>query len=97
MTDELGGPLSAHDSRCTSMRRRRLSTQAVWKQREIAVLADSIRGESALESRSLSVWSLTMHRFIDGEDRMQQTLLPHSLEDYVRDYLQPGCGPVHPA
>jgi len=24
-----------------------------------------------------------MHRFIDGEDRMQQTPLPHSLEDYV--------------
>jgi len=24
-----------------------------------------------------------MHRFIDGEDRMQQTLLPNSLEDYV--------------
>src|SRR5678816_1326352 len=24
-----------------------------------------------------------MHRFIDGEDRMQPTLLPHSLEDYV--------------
>ena len=24
-----------------------------------------------------------MHRFIEGEDRMQQTLLPHSLEDYV--------------
>ena len=24
-----------------------------------------------------------MHRFIDGEDRMQATLLPHSLEDYV--------------
>jgi transposase len=24
-----------------------------------------------------------MHRFIDGEDRMQQTLLPPSLEDYV--------------
>src|SRR2546430_16417221 len=24
-----------------------------------------------------------MHRFIDGEDRMQQALLPHSLEDYV--------------
>src|SRR6267143_2060627 len=85
MTDELGGPLSAHDSRCTSMRRRRLSTQAVWKQREIAVLAYSIRGESALESRSLSVWSLTMHRFIDGEDRMQQTLLPNSLEDYVSE------------
>ena len=57
--------------------------QAVWKQREIAVLADSIRGESALESQSLSVWSLTMHRFTDGEDRMQQALLPHSLEDYV--------------
>src|SRR5437764_15296445 len=24
-----------------------------------------------------------MHRFIDGEDRVQQALLPHSLEDYV--------------
>ena len=24
-----------------------------------------------------------MHRFIKGEDRMQQTLLPNSLEDYV--------------
>ena len=24
-----------------------------------------------------------MHRFIDGEDRMQPALLPHSLEDYV--------------
>jgi hypothetical protein len=24
-----------------------------------------------------------MHRFIYGEDRLQQTLLPHSLEDYV--------------
>jgi transposase len=24
-----------------------------------------------------------MHRFIDGEDRLQQALLPHSLEDYV--------------
>jgi len=24
-----------------------------------------------------------LHRFIDGEDRMQQALLPHSLEDYV--------------
>src|SRR5712664_359220 len=24
-----------------------------------------------------------MHRFIDGEDRMQKTLLPHCLEDYV--------------
>ncbi len=26
-----------------------------------------------------------MHRFIDGEDRMQQTLLPNSLEDYVTE------------
>src|SRR6201998_1245955 len=26
-----------------------------------------------------------MHRFIDGEDRMQQVLLPHSLEDYVSE------------
>jgi transposase len=59
--------------------------QAVWKQREIAILTDSIGGESALESRGLGLWSLTMHRFIDGEDRMQQTLLPHSLEDYVSE------------
>jgi len=59
--------------------------QAVWKQREIAVLADSIWGQSALESRSLGLWGLTMHRFIDGEDRMQQTLLPNSLEDYVSE------------
>src|SRR6266478_674670 len=28
---------------------------------------------------------LAMHRCIDGEDRMQQTLLPHSLEDYVSE------------
>jgi transposase len=26
-----------------------------------------------------------MHRFIDGDDRMQQTLLPHCLEDYVSE------------
>src|SRR5499425_744499 len=26
---------------------------------------------------------MAMHRFIDGEDRMQPALLPHSLEDYV--------------
>jgi hypothetical protein len=24
-----------------------------------------------------------MHRFIDGEDRMQRVLIPHSLKDYV--------------
>src|SRR5713101_6648589 len=28
---------------------------------------------------------LAMHRFIDGEDRMQQTLLPNTLEDYVSE------------
>ena len=26
-----------------------------------------------------------MHRFIDGEDRMQRALLPHCLEDYVSE------------
>src|SRR5437773_1944730 len=50
---------------------------------EIAVLGDSALGASALESRSLGLRGLAMHRFIDGEDRMQQALLPHSLEDYV--------------
>src|SRR5439155_22365 len=32
-----------------------------------------------------------MHRFIDGEDRLQQTLLPHSLEDYVGAENQSVC------
>ena len=26
---------------------------------------------------------MAIHRIIDGEDWMQQSLLPHSLEDYV--------------
>src|SRR3981189_2297169 len=34
-----------------------------------------------LKLGSFGGWA--MHRFIDGEDRMQQTLLPHCLEDYV--------------
>src|SRR4030081_1286876 len=29
------------------------------------------------------IQGVAMHRFIDGEDRMQQALLPHCLEDYV--------------
>src|SRR5439155_23929814 len=40
--------------------------QAVWKHREIAVLADSARGEAALESRSLGLWGLgdaSVHRW----------------------------------
>src|SRR6266567_9002593 len=28
---------------------------------------------------------MAMHRFIDGEDRMQQALLHHSLEDYASE------------
>ena len=28
---------------------------------------------------------LAMHRFIDGEDRMQPALLPHCLEDYLSE------------
>src|SRR6266536_5520932 len=41
-------------------------------------------GGFALESRSLGLrGAWRMHRFIEGEDRMQQTLLPHCLEDYV--------------
>src|SRR5258708_6114129 len=48
-----------------------------------AALADSAWGEAALESWSLGLWGVAMHRFIDGEDRMQPALLPHSLEDYV--------------
>src|SRR6201987_2695495 len=49
----------------------------------IDAAVDSALGESALESRSLTAWGSEMRRFIDGEDRMQQALLPHSLEDYI--------------
>ena len=48
-----------------------------------AALADSAWGEAALESPGLGVRGVAMHRFIDGEDRMQPALLPHCLEDYV--------------
>src|SRR5437016_1489182 len=40
--------------------------QAVWKHREIAVVADSARGEAALESRSLGLWGFgdaSVHRW----------------------------------
>src|SRR5262249_24928037 len=41
-------------------------------------------GDGCFRIRRLgtSGWA-AMHRFIDGEDRMQPALLPHSLEDYV--------------
>jgi hypothetical protein len=57
----------------------------VWKRPENVVLSDSALGEFALESRSLGLRGVAMRRFIDGEDRMQQTLLPNSLEDYVSE------------
>ena len=47
------------------------------------MVSDSALSESALESRSLRARGLAMYRFIEGEDRMQQALLPHCLEDYV--------------
>jgi hypothetical protein len=43
-------------------------------------------GELGLESpEAWGLRGLEIHRFIDGEDRMQQTLLPNSLEDYVSE------------
>jgi transposase len=42
-------------------------------------------GESVLESRSLGLRGLGNASVFDPEDRMQQTLLPHSLEDYVSE------------
>ena len=51
----------------------------------VLVPSDSTWGEAAVESRGLGLRGLAMHRFIDGEDRLQQTLLPHSLEDYVSE------------
>jgi hypothetical protein len=47
------------------------------------VRSDSALGDTVLESWSLGALGVAMRRFIDGEDRMQQALLPHSLEDYV--------------
>jgi hypothetical protein len=56
----------------------------MWKHREIAVLADSAHGETALEARSLGLRGHEMHRFIDGEDRMQQALLERDRVQVVR-------------
>jgi hypothetical protein len=57
----------------------------MWKHRESEAAADSARGEAGLESEAWGFGGLAMHRFIDGEDRMQQTLLPNTLEDYVSE------------
>src|ERR1700693_4503224 len=73
------------DTLCLVIADWQLPDQAVWKRREIAVLPDSAWGKVALESRSLGFRSCGMHRFIHGEERMQQALLPHSLEDYVSE------------
>ena len=45
------------------------------------MLSDSALGESALASWSFRAGGSAMHRFIEGEDRMQPALLPHCLED----------------
>src|SRR3984893_4602239 len=58
--------------------------QPVWKQSEICGPGGFRLGRSCLRIlRPGASGGLAMHRFIDGEDRMQQALLPHSLEDYV--------------
>jgi hypothetical protein len=55
-------------------------------QREIEVQADSTLREPALTFRSLGASGV-----IDGEDRMQPTLLPNSLEGYVARRTRFGC------
>jgi transposase len=57
----------------------------VWKRSEIGVIADSALTDAVLESRSLGALGAVMHRFINGEDRLQPALLPHSLEDYISE------------
>jgi transposase len=60
--------------------------QPVWKQSEICGPGGFRLGRHCI--RIPKLWGfggVAMHRFIDGEDRMQQTLLPHSLEDYVSE------------
>src|SRR5260370_41068175 len=57
--------------------------QPVWKQSEICGAGGFRLGRSCLRIlRPGGFGGLAMHRFIDGGDRMQQALLPHSLEDY---------------
>src|SRR6266568_8762293 len=44
------------------------------------------RGRSCFRILKLGGFGgLEMHRFIDGEERTQRTLLPNSLEDYVSE------------
>jgi hypothetical protein len=60
-----------------------LRGQAVWKRPEISVLVIPPWANPLWNPEAWGFGVVAMHRFIDGEDRMQQSLLPHSLEDYV--------------
>ena len=62
---------------------RLLRVQAVWKRPEILVLAIPPWVNLLLNPETWGFGGVAMHRFIEGDDRMQQTLLPHCLEDYV--------------
>ena len=55
----------------------------MWKRPEISVLAIPPWSNLLQNPETWGFGGVAMHRFIDGEDRMQQTLLPHCLEDYV--------------
>jgi hypothetical protein len=58
-------------------------TQAVWKRPEILVLVLPPWANLLWNPGAWGFDGVAMHRFIDGEDRMPQTLPPNSLEDYV--------------
>src|SRR6266566_7824950 len=63
----------------------------MWKHREIVVLADSARGEAALESRSLGLWGFgdaSVHRWRRSDAADAATEQPGGL--YQRG--EPGSG-----
>src|ERR1700730_11457096 len=42
-------------------------------------------GERSSAVQKVGASAVAMHRFINGDDRLQLTLLPNSLEDYVSE------------
>src|SRR3979411_2045250 len=61
----------------------RLRGQAVWKRPGDSRAGRFRPGGVCFRILKLAASGVAMHRFIDGEDRMQPALLPHTLEDYV--------------
>src|SRR5258708_3581272 len=76
---------STRPGRFPSRQQGRLGGQAVWKRLRLRSWGFHRRRIRPRILRLGASGAWRMHRFIDGEDRMQQTLLPNSLEDYVSE------------